>query len=177
MYFVLWIYCFYQFELLGKALYYKAGYNVLILLQPGYGVAGNFNGENPPPLTLEHKVYLKYAVIDRNDLKSLFNSVIKKQLKSWYSYFDKLFDIPHTMMTELEVNNYVGLLNTIAKAYLESDISWNQALKIGSEILQGETFDNAVNKLGLIEKVSPDLSVILSVMGKEVIINLNKLSD
>ncbi|MEM6753325.1 MAG: alpha/beta fold hydrolase [Cyanobacteria bacterium P01_C01_bin.38] len=277
----------YQFEPLGKRLF-EAGYNVLIPLQPGHGVAGNFDGDNPPPLPLERKVYLDYAiswlqiaqklgdrvligglssggtlaawltlefsqeiektilfspylssknsivdfavevlpiyfewlnkdnpgnfgykgfrfpalrifldmgqeildkvkdnssspifivtsesdaVIDRSDLKTLFESVIEKQPLSWYFSFDKLFNIPHTMMTELEGNNYVNLLNTVAKAYLESDIAWNQVLEIGSQMLQGKTFDNAVKDLGLIEKVSPDLSVMLSVMDKEVIAN------
>lgn len=277
----------YQFEPLGKALY-EAGYNVLIPLQPGHGVAGNFNGDNPPPLPLEIEVYQKYAVswlqiaqklgnevivgglssggtlaawlaleyyqeiektilfspylssknaivdfavevlpiyfewlnkdnpgnfgyngfrfpalrlfldmgqeileraknnpsspmfiiasegdtvIDRGDLKELFESVINKQPKTWYFCFNKLFYIPHTMMTELEGNNYVGLLNTVAKAYLESDISWNQVLEIGSNILQGQTFDNAVRDLGLIKQVSPNLSVMLSVIDKKVIVD------
>ena len=53
-----WIDCFYQFELLGKALC-EAGYNLLILLQAGHGVARNFNGDNPPPLPLEREFYLK----------------------------------------------------------------------------------------------------------------------
>ena len=239
----------YQFEPLGKQLF-EAGYNVLIPLQPGHGVAGKFDGDNPPPLPLERQVYQDYAiswlkiaqklgnkvivgglssggtlaawltlefsqeiektilfspylssknaivdfavevlpiyyewlnkdnpgnfgyngfkfpalrifldmgqeildkvknnpsspifivtsesdaVVDRSDLKSLFDSVIEKQPKSWYFCFDKLFDIPHTMMTELEGNNYVGLLNTVAKAYLESDITWDQVLEIGSQ--------------------------------------------
>jgi hypothetical protein len=59
----------------------------------------------------------------------------------------------------------------VAKAYLESDLSWNQVLEIGSQMLQGQTFDNAVKDLGLIEKVSPDLSVMLAVMDKEVIVD------
>ena len=277
----------YQFEPLGKRLF-EAGYNVLIPLQPGHGVAGNFDGDNPPPLPLEREVYLKYAiswlriaqklgnkvivgglssggtlaawltlefsqeiektilfspylssknavvdfavevlpiyyewfnkdnpgnfgyngfevpalrlfldmgqeildkvknnpsppmfivtsesdaVVDRSDLKSLFESVIEKQPKSWYFCFEKLFDIPHTMMTELEGNNYVSLLNTVAKAYLESDITWNQVLEIGNGILQGRNFETAVNKLGLIDKVSSDLSVMLSAMDKEVIVD------
>ena len=111
------------------------------------------------------------AVVDRSNLKSLFESVIEKQPLSWYFCFDKLFDIPHTMMTELEGNNYVGLLNTVAKAYLKSDITWDQVLKIGSQMLQGQTFDNAVKYLDFIEKVSPDLSVMLSVIDKEVIVD------
>ena len=61
----LFFHCFtagpYQFEPLGKALY-EAGYNVLIPLQPGHGVAGNFDGDNPPPLPLVRDVYIKYAV-------------------------------------------------------------------------------------------------------------------
>ncbi len=111
------------------------------------------------------------AVVDRSDLKTLFESVIEKQPKSWYFCFDKLFDIPHTMMTELEGNNYVSLLNAVAKAYLESDITWDQVLKIGNQILQGQTFETAAKDLDLIEKVSPDLSVMLSVMDKEVIVD------
>ncbi|MGB7377880.1 MAG: alpha/beta fold hydrolase [Rivularia sp. (in: cyanobacteria)] len=277
----------YQFEPLGKQLF-EAGYNVLIPLQPGHGVAGKFDGDNPPPLPLEREVYQEYAlswlkiaqklgnrvivgglssggtlaawlglefnqeiertllfspylsgknaivdfavevlpiyyewlnkdnpgnfgyngfkvpalrifldmgqeildrvknnpsspmfivtsesdaVVDRDDLKSLFESVIEKQPKSWYFCFDKLFDIPHTMMTELEGNNYVGLLNTVAKAYLESDITWDQVLEIGNRILKGRTFETAVKDLSLIEQVSPDLSVMLSVMDKEVIVD------
>jgi len=275
----------YQFEPLGKALF-AAGYNVMIPLQPGHGVAGNFDGNNPPPLPLEREVYQEYAlswlqtaqqlgnqvivgglstggtlaawlaleyyeeiakallfspylnsknviinfvvevlpiyyewlnkdnpgnfgyngfqipalrlfldmgqeilervknnssspifvitsesdaVVDRNDLKSLFESVNKRQSKSWYFCFDDFFDIPHTMMTELEGNNYVSLLNTVAKAYLESDITWNQVLAIGNQILQGKNFESAAKDLNLIEKVSPDLSVMLSVIDKKVI--------
>lgn len=273
----------YQFEPLGKALF-AAGYNVMIPLQPGHGVAGNFDGDNPPPLPLEREVYQEYAiswlqtaqqlgnqvivgglstggtlaawlaleyhqeiaksllfspylnsknpiinfvvevlpiyyewlnkdnpgnfgyngfqipalrlfldmgeeildqvqnnplspifiitsendaVVDRSDLKSLFESVKIKQPKSWYFCFDDFFNIPHTMMTELEGNNYVGLLNTVAKAYLESDITWNQVLEIGNQILQGKIFESAAKDLNLIEKVSPDLSVMLTVIDKK----------
>ncbi|MEB3216603.1 MAG: alpha/beta fold hydrolase [Nostocales cyanobacterium 94392] len=277
----------YQFEPLGKALF-ELGYNVMIPLQPGHGVAGNFDSNNPPPLPLEREVYHKYAVswletaqqlgnqvivgglstggtlaawlaleyyqeiakvllfspylnsknaiinfvvevlpiyyewlnkdnpgnfgyngfqipalrlfldmgqeildrvknhsssplfiitsesdavVDRSDLKKLFESVSKRQSKTWYFCFDQFFKIPHTMMTELEGNNYVGLLNTVAKAYLESDITWNQVLEIGNQILQGKNFEVAVKDLNLIEKVSPDLSVMLSVMDKKVVVD------
>ncbi|MGB6296113.1 MAG: alpha/beta fold hydrolase [Rivularia sp. (in: cyanobacteria)] len=277
----------YQFEPLGKRLF-EAGYNVLIPLQPGHGVAGKFDSDNPPPLPLEPEVYQEYAiswlkiaqklgnrvivgglssggtlaawltlefnreiektllfspylssknavldfavevlpiyfewlnkdnpgnfgyngfrfpalrifldmgqeildkvknnpsspmfivtsesdaVVNRKDLKELFESVINKQAKTWYFCFDKLFDIPHTMGTELEGNNYVSLLNTVAKAYLESDITWDQVLEIGNGILKGQTFETAVKDLGLTGKVSPDLSVMLSVMDKEVIVD------
>jgi len=75
------------------------------------------------------------------------------------------------MMTELEGNNYLALLNTVAKSYLESDISWNQVLEVGNKILQGWTFETAVKDFNLIDKVSSDLSVMLSVMDKKAIVD------
>jgi alpha-beta hydrolase superfamily lysophospholipase len=51
----------YQFEPLGKALF-AAGYNVLIPLQPGHGIAGDWNGDNPPPLPTEREIYDNFAL-------------------------------------------------------------------------------------------------------------------
>lgn len=51
----------YQFEPLGEALF-RAGYNVLVPLQPGHGRAGNWNRRNPPPLPLEIQAYQKFAL-------------------------------------------------------------------------------------------------------------------
>lgn len=50
----------YQFEPLGEALF-KAGYNVLIPLMPGHGIAGNWDGKNPPPLPEDIQVYQQFA--------------------------------------------------------------------------------------------------------------------
>ena len=71
----------YQFEPLGKRLF-EAGYNVLIPLQPGHGVAGNFDGDNPPPLPLEREVYLKYAISWLRIAQKLGNKVIVGGLSS-----------------------------------------------------------------------------------------------
>lgn len=51
----------YQFEPLGKA-FFELGYNVLIPLQPGHGIAGDWNGDNPPPLPEDVEVYQKFAI-------------------------------------------------------------------------------------------------------------------
>ncbi|MBE9128252.1 MULTISPECIES: alpha/beta hydrolase [unclassified Coleofasciculus] len=51
----------YQFEPLGKALF-QAGYNVLVPLMPGHGVAGHDNGENPPPLPTDIQVYQQFVL-------------------------------------------------------------------------------------------------------------------
>ncbi|MGC1395097.1 MAG: alpha/beta fold hydrolase, partial [Coleofasciculaceae cyanobacterium] len=51
----------YQFEPLAEALY-KLGYNVLIPLIPGHGIAGDWDGKNPPPLPETVEVYQKFAL-------------------------------------------------------------------------------------------------------------------
>lgn len=51
----------YQFEPLAKILY-KVGYNVLVPLVPGHGVAGDWNGKNPPPLPETAEFYQKFAI-------------------------------------------------------------------------------------------------------------------
>jgi hypothetical protein len=62
------------------------------------------------------------------------------------------------------------LLITIAKAYIESDITWFELMEIGHQILQGRTFEMAVENLNLAQRVSSDLSVMLAVMNKRTII-------
>jgi len=277
----------YQFEPIGKALF-AAGYNVLIPLQPGHGIAGEWNGDNPPPLPTKPEVYQQFAlswlkvaqnlgqqvvvgglssggtlathlalecpqeiemallfspylggnniiidflvdvlpiyyewpnknnsgnfgydgffmpalrlflemgqeifkkvpntsvipiflitsdsdnVINKDELKALFFELLKKQPKSWYYSFDKILDIPHTMMTQSEGNEYQDLLITVAKSYLESDITWTEVMKIGAQIMQGKTFDTALTELNLTPRVSPDVSVLLAVMDKKIIID------
>ncbi|MUG98426.1 alpha/beta hydrolase [Scytonema sp. UIC 10036] len=277
----------YQFEPIGKALF-DAGYNVLVPLQPGHGAAGHWDGNNPPPLPTEVKVYQEFALywlavartlgeqvmigglstggnlaawlslerpqeinkallfapyisgtnslvdlfvevlpiyiewlnkdnpgnfgykgfrvpalriflemgeetlnrvktqpiapiftivaesdctIEREELQDLFKNTLQHQPKSWYFSVEKIFDIPHTMMTKSEGNQYQDLLITIAKAYIESDITWSELMAIGHQILQGKTFETAVETLNLTQRVSSDLSVLLAVINKKIIID------
>ncbi|BAT54732.1 phospholipase/Carboxylesterase [Nostoc sp. NIES-3756] len=51
----------YQFQPLGKALFNK-GYNVLVPLQPGHGIAGDWNRNNPPPLSTDIKTYQDFVL-------------------------------------------------------------------------------------------------------------------
>jgi len=55
-----------------------------------------------------------------------------------------------------EGNDYQNLLIAIAKAYVESDLTWTEVEEIGDRIAQGETF-NSVAKLNLSQRVSPDM--------------------
>ena len=237
----------YQFEPLGEALF-QEGYNVLVPLQPGHGVAGEWNGENPPPLSEDPQVYQQFVlewlqqakplgkqlivggystggtlaawlaqeypqeiektllfapylsgmnklvdwlieilpfyyewlnkdnpgnfgydgfpipaarifldmgqqILDQakntpatpmlivssesdqatnlHEHRELFETVLNYQPKSWYYCFDKELDIPHTMMTKLEGNNHLHLLINLAKAYVESDLTWAEVEEKG----------------------------------------------
>jgi esterase/lipase len=280
----------YQFEPLGKALF-EAGYNVLVPLQPGHGVAGKWDKDNPPPLPSEIEIYQQFAfswlevaqklgdkvivgglstggnlaawlalerpqqiersllfapslgsnnavvdflvevlpiyyewlnkdnsgncgydgflipsfrifldmgkeilarvekeptvpmfvtysesdrAINHHEIEILFEALLKQQPKSWYHRFDKSLEIPHTMMTKAEGNKYQDLLITLAKAYVESDITWDELIKVGYQILQGKTFEAVVDELDLVERVTPDLSVLLAVMDDKMIIEAYK---
>ena len=268
----------YQFEPLGEALF-QAGYNVLVPLQPGHGVAGNWDGNNPPPLPEDPQVYQQFAldwvekakllgkqliiggystggtlaawlaqehpqhiektllfapylsgtnklvdwlieilpfyyewlnkdnpgnfgydgfpipalrflldmgqqILDQakntpatpmliissegdqatnfHEHKELFENVLKHQPKSWYYCFDKALKIPHTMMTEPEGNHYLNLLITLAKAFIDSEVTWADIEEISYQVRQGKPFNAAVDQLNLNQQVSPDLSVIMS---------------
>ena len=50
-----------QFAFIGKA-FYQAGYHVLIPLLPGHGIAGEWNGDNPPPLPEDRQVYQEFGL-------------------------------------------------------------------------------------------------------------------
>jgi alpha-beta hydrolase superfamily lysophospholipase len=272
----------YQFEPLGEALF-QAGYNVLVPLQPGHGVAGNWDGNNPPPLPEDPQVYQQFAldwvekakllgkqliiggystggtlaawlaqehpqhiektllfapylsgnnklvdwlieilpfyyewlnkdnpgnfgydgfpipalrffldmgqqILDQakntpatpmliissegdratnfHEHRELFESVLKHQPKSWYYCFDKELKIPHTMMTEPEGNHYLYLLITIAKAFIDSDITWADIEAISYQIRQEKSFSTAVDQLNLNQQVSSELSVMMSYLFK-----------
>ncbi|NJL38538.1 MAG: lysophospholipase [Leptolyngbyaceae cyanobacterium SM1_4_3] len=102
------------------------------------------------------------AAVNNKDLRSLFESIRKHHPKSWYHCFDKELDIPHTMMTEAEGNECIDLLIAVAKAYVESDLTWTEVKEISDRIAQGRSFDAAVAELHLSQKVSPDLITLVT---------------
>lgn len=50
-----------QFMTIGEA-FFAAGYNVLIPLLPGHGIAGNWDRDNPPPLPEDRQVYQDFGL-------------------------------------------------------------------------------------------------------------------
>ncbi len=284
----------YQFVPIGEA-FFRAGYNVLIPLMPGHGQAGDWNGENPPPLPTDPLIYQQFVlqwlqqaqglgkqvvvgglstgatlaawlalerpqevyralifapylsssiklvdlfveifpfyfewlnkdapgnfgydgfripalrlfldmgqeildqaanslsapmfifssesdrVTSNHDHQALFEAVLKHQPKSWYLCLDKALDIHHRMMTKVEGNDYQNLVITLAKAYVESDLTWSEVLKIGYQmLLQGKTFDTVVAELNLHQQVSPDMSLMMVMLDKQAIVDAHKHSE
>lgn len=277
----------YQFVPMAEA-FYRAGYNVLIPRQPGHGIAGNWHGDNPPPLPTQIEIYQAFVMdwfrqaqalgervivgglssgatlaawlaferphdVDRallfapylsgnnrlvdffvetlpfyfewlnkdspghhgydgfriptlrifldlgqtlidqaperfvapmfivssagdrstnpHDHQALFTGVLQHQPQAWYHCLDAALQIPHTMMTQAEGNDYQNLLITLAQAYVESDLAWAEVLAIGDRMLHGNTFEAAVANLGLQQQAAAQLSVLLALMKPTTIVH------
>jgi hypothetical protein len=75
------------------------------------------------------------------------------------------------MMTQAEGNNYQNLLITLAKAFVESNLTWAEVLAIGERLLHGNTFDEAVVELNLQQRTAPELSVMMAMLDPKAIIS------
>ncbi len=64
-----------QFVVIGLA-FYQAGYNVLIPLLPGHGIAGDWDKDNPPPLPEDKQIYQKFGLHWLQVAQSLGKKVI-----------------------------------------------------------------------------------------------------
>jgi esterase/lipase len=107
--------------------------------------------------------------VGNHDHRTLFESGVKYQPKCWYQRFDRVLDIPHTMMTQEEGNNYQNLLIAMTKAYIESDLTWSEVEDIGYCMTRGKTFDIAVSELNLGQKVSRDMPTMMTMVDKRAI--------
>ncbi|MGV0025953.1 alpha/beta hydrolase [Phormidesmis priestleyi] len=108
------------------------------------------------------------------DHETLYENTLKRQPKSWYYRFDKLLNIPHTMMTKEEGNDWENVLNVMAKAFVESNVTWAEIEDIAYTMTEGNTFDQAVSRLKLSDRVSRDLPTVLTMVDKrEIVIKRN----
>jgi pimeloyl-ACP methyl ester carboxylesterase len=110
-------------------------------------------------------------VTNNRDHRVLFEAALKNQPKSWYHCLDRALNIHHRMMTKMEGNDYQDLVITIAKAYVESDLTWTEVLKIGECMLKGKTCETAAAELNLSQKISPALSVMMAMLDKQTIVD------
>jgi esterase/lipase len=104
------------------------------------------------------------------DHRDLFEKLLPRQPITWYNILPKALEIPHTMTTQLEGNRWESVLNTMAKAFVESDLSWAEVEEIGYRMAQGQTFPQVVNTLGLAAKASPDMPAMMTMVDKREIV-------
>lgn len=74
------------------------------------------------------------------------------------------------MMTKAEGNDFQNLVFTIAKAYVESDLTWAEVKSIVYEMLQGKTFDTIITQKNLTQRLSPALLKLIAISNKQEII-------
>jgi esterase/lipase len=94
----------------------------------------------------------------------LFESVLKRQPRSWYYCFDRSLDVPHNMMTQEEGNRCLDLLIAIARSYVESDLTWFELEEIRDRVSEGKTFNSVINELTLECRASPDLQTLTTIV-------------
>lgn len=99
--------------------------------------------------------------VGNKDHKDLFEAVLKRQPKAWYHRFDRDLKIPHNMMTKAEGNEHQDLVIAIAKAYVESDLTWAEVEAIGDRMAQGKPFNAVISELHLKQRVSADMSTMM----------------
>jgi esterase/lipase len=108
--------------------------------------------------------------VDTNDHKAFFADALQLQPQCWYHCFDRSYKVPHTMMTIGEGNHWEGILNLMAKAYVESDVTWAEVEEIGFRLTQGKTFPAIVAELGMANRVGPDLPAMMTMVDKAAIV-------
>ncbi|MER3435813.1 MAG: alpha/beta hydrolase [Leptolyngbya sp. ERB_1_1] len=112
--------------------------------------------------------------VSNPDHETLFENLLLRQPKTWYYRFDRALNIPHTMMTKAEGNKWENLLNVIAKAFVESDLTWAEIEEIAYRMTEGRTCNQAVAELNLTSKASPDLAALMTMIDKrEIVIKRN----
>ncbi|MEH1899720.1 MAG: hypothetical protein V7K94_31425 [Nostoc sp.] len=66
------------------------------------------------------------------------------------------------MMTKLEDNDYEELVITLAKAFVESDLTWVEFEQIAKQITQGQTYEQIMLKLNFDGQVSQQLAAMMT---------------
>ncbi|TVQ08312.1 MAG: alpha/beta fold hydrolase [Leptolyngbya sp. DLM2.Bin27] len=104
--------------------------------------------------------------VSNTDHQHFFAAALNHQPISWHLLFNRVLDIPHTMMTTQEGNRYQHLLNVIIQAFVESDLTWAEVEEIAYRMTQNRTFKAVVADLGWQAKCSKDLPAMITMVDK-----------
>lgn len=147
--------------------------NLRVFLDLGREVLQRSKSTSAPPTFV---VSTEADMAVRNsDHRALVENLLKRQPKTWYYSFDRALNIPHTMLTKAEGNPWENLLNVMAKAFVQSDLTWAEVEDIAYRmVLEGKTFNQVVADLNLGSKVSPDMPAFMTMIDKrEIFIKRN----
>jgi carboxylesterase len=111
------------------------------------------------------------------DHQHFFEAALKHQPLSWHILFNKVLDIPHTMMTELEGNPYQHLLNVVIQAFVESDLTWAEVEEIAYRMTKNRTFNAVVAELSWQAKCSKDMPAMITMVDKWAIVVKRELGE
>ncbi len=103
------------------------------------------------------------------DHQHFFEAALRHQPISWHTLFNRVLDIPHTMMTEQEGNRYQHLLNVMIQAFVESNLTWAEVEEIAYRMTRNRTFNAVVEELGWQAKVSKDMPAMMTMVDKRAI--------
>ena len=110
------------------------------------------------------------------DHQHFFEAALRHQPQSWYTLFNRVLDIPHTMMTTQEGNRYQHLLNVMIQAFVESELSWAEVEEIAYRMTKNHTFKAVVADLGWQAKCSRDMPAMMTMVDKWAIVVKRELA-
>lgn len=131
-----------------------------IFLELGYQVLDKAQGCVSAPILMVCSE--ADSVVSRSKQQDFFRRVLRQQPKSWYYCFDDSLHIEHRMMTKLEDNDYEELVIILAKAFVESNLTWVEFQEMAKRIAQGQAYDQIMRELNFDEQVFPQLSVMMT---------------
>lgn len=101
------------------------------------------------------------SAVGSHEHQALFQSALPLQPKCWYHCFSDRFHIQHNMMTRAEGNQYRDLVIAIAKAYVDSDLTWVELEALREGLHQGMSLETAIAQLNLQPRVSSDIAAVV----------------
>jgi pimeloyl-ACP methyl ester carboxylesterase len=110
------------------------------------------------------------TAVSNPDHRDLFDQVRSRVGPTWYYCFPKELNVPHAMNAPEEGNAWVNLLNLMVKAYVESDVTWDEIEAIALRMTEGETCDQAAAALGVSDRMSPDMPAMMTMVDKRAIV-------
>jgi pimeloyl-ACP methyl ester carboxylesterase len=126
----------YQFAAIGQ-MFYDAGYNVLVPLMPGHGIAGDWNGQNPPPLPVDIQVYQDFALTWLAQAKPLGRKVIVGGLSAggclaaWLGV-ERALELDRALLFAPYLSNATMIVDLVANrsngyfAWVDPQPNWNR---------------------------------------------------